>query len=64
MIAARAGDFAARTGVVGALASVGLLGHHGLVDDGLVGRDAEDAVVEIDAAEYFAGEIDDVGLHQ
>ncbi len=61
---AAAGDFGARAGIVRALASVGLLGDHRLMDDGLVGRDAEHTVVEIDAAQHFAGEIDDVGLHQ
>ena len=49
--------------IVRPLASVGFLGHHRLVDDRPVRLDAEDAIVQVDAAHDVAAEVEHVGLH-
>ena len=60
---ATAGHFAAGARIVRALAGIGFLRHHRLMDDGCVRHDAEYAIVQIDAAQDFAAEVYDIRLH-
>src|SRR5262249_59911790 len=60
---ATAGDFTARAGVMGALARVCLLRHYRLMDNCLIRLNTKDAIVQIDAAQDFAVEVEYVGLH-
>jgi len=56
----RPGDFTPGTGIVGALPSIGLLRDDGLVDHGLIGPDAEDAIVQVDRPQDAAVQVDDI----
>ena len=60
---ATAGRFAARARVVRSLARIGFLRDHRLVHHRPVGLDAEDPIVEVDAAQHRPAQVDNVGLH-